>query len=189
MLLNFAIDETSEAYRNATDNERQEAILDIERNFNDKVNRPDYARKLYLIENCIYGVDIQPIAIQISKLRFFISLVIDQKSNDNPAENYGIRPLPNLEAKFVAADSLRSLSGDVSLGDAVPSVKQLKDKLKRINHRIFSVKSHKWKKELENRLEETRLQLAEELASVGMFSKSESSMLAEWNMFNQNTHA
>ncbi len=189
MLLNIAIDETSEAYRNATDNERQEVILDIERNFNDKVNRPDYARKLYLIENCIYGVDIQPIAIQISKLRFFISLVIDQKSNDNPAENYGIRPLPNLEAKFVAADSLRSLSGDVSLGDAVPSVKQLKNKLKQINHRIFSVKSHKWKKELEKRLEETRLQLAEELASVGMFSISESTMLAGWDMFNQNAHA
>lgn len=189
MLLNTAIDETSEAYRNATDNERQEAILDIERNFNEKVNRPDYARKLYLIENCIYGVDIQPIAIQISKLRFFISLVIDQKSNGNPAENYGIRPLPNLEAKFVAADSLRSLSGDVSLGDAVSSVKQLKDKLKQINHRIFSVKSHKWKKELEKRLEETRLQLVEELNSVGMFSKSESTMLAEWDMFNQNAHA
>lgn len=39
----------------------------------------DYARKLYIIENCIYGVDIQPIAIQISKLRFFISLVIEQE--------------------------------------------------------------------------------------------------------------
>ncbi|MBD5206862.1 MAG: restriction endonuclease subunit M [Bacteroidales bacterium] len=189
MLLNLAVDETSEVYRNATENERQEAILDIERNFNDKVNRPDYARKLYLIENCIYGVDIQPIAIQISKLRFFISLVIDQKSNDNPAENYGIRPLPNLEAKFVAADSLRSLSGDVSLGDTVSSVKQLKDKLKRINHRLFSVKSHKWKKELEKRLEETRLQLAEELASVGMLSKSESTMLTEWDIFNQNKSA
>lgn len=189
MLLNIAIDETSEVYRNSTESERQEAIVDIERNFNDKVNRPDYARKLYLIENCIYGVDIQPIAIQISKLRFFISLVIDQKCNDNPAENYGIRPLPNLEAKFVAADSLHSLSGDVSLGDAEPSVKQLKDKLKRINHRIFSVKSHKWKKELERRLEETRLKLVEVIASVGMFSPSESTMLANWNPFNQNTYA
>ncbi len=189
MILNIAIDETSEAYRNSTDNERQEVILDIERNFNDKVNRPDYARKLYLIENCIFGVDIQPIAIQISKLRFFISLVIDQKCNDNPAENYGIRPLPNLEAKFVAADSLRPLNGDVSLGDAVPSVKQLKDKIKQIRHRIFSVKSHKWKKELEKRLEETRCQLAQELASVGMFSNSESTMLAEWDMFNQNKYA
>ena len=44
-------------------------------------NELDYGRKLYLIENCLYGVDIQPIAIQITKLRFFISLVCDQKTN------------------------------------------------------------------------------------------------------------
>ena len=56
----------------------------------------DYARKLYLIENCLFGVDIQPIAIQIAKLRFFIALAIEQKGNDNPDDNFGIRPLPNL---------------------------------------------------------------------------------------------
>ena len=50
-------------------------------NINDAFERNelDYGRKLYLIENCIYGVDIQPIAVQIAKLRFFISLVVDQK--------------------------------------------------------------------------------------------------------------
>lgn len=53
----------------------------------------DYGRKLYLIENCIYGVDIQPIAVQIAKMRFFISLTVDQKI-DPTAPNLGIRPLP-----------------------------------------------------------------------------------------------
>jgi adenine-specific DNA-methyltransferase len=38
-------------------------------------NELDYGRKLYLIQNCIFGVDIQPIAVQIAKLRFFISLI------------------------------------------------------------------------------------------------------------------
>ena len=52
---------------------------ELERAFAD--NNDDYGRKLYLIENCLYGVDIQPIAIQITKLRFFISLVCDQKTN------------------------------------------------------------------------------------------------------------
>ena len=52
---------------------REVAIKAIEQDFAD--NEDDYGRKLYLIENCLYGVDIQPIAIQISKLRFFISLV------------------------------------------------------------------------------------------------------------------
>jgi hypothetical protein len=68
-------------------------------------NHDDYGRKLFLIENCIYGVDIQPIAVQIAKLRFFISLVVDQKTNVKKP-NLGIRPLPNLETKFVAANTL-----------------------------------------------------------------------------------
>lgn len=65
----------------------------------------DYVRKLYIIENCIYGVDIQPIAIQISKLRFFISLLVEQNKNDNQA-NMGIEPLPNMDFKLVAANTL-----------------------------------------------------------------------------------
>jgi len=68
-------------------------------------NELDYGRKLYLIENCIYGVDIQPIAVQIAKMRFFISLIVDQKIDDTQP-NRGVRPLPNLETKFVAANTL-----------------------------------------------------------------------------------
>jgi hypothetical protein len=37
----------------------------------------DYTRKLELIRDCIHGCDIQPAAIQITKLRFFLSLVIE----------------------------------------------------------------------------------------------------------------
>ena len=62
-----------------------------------------YTRKLELIKDCIHGVDIQPAAIQISKLRFFLSLVIEQ---NDPRH---IRPLPNLETKFVCANSLLGL--------------------------------------------------------------------------------
>lgn len=188
MLLDIAISETSDAYRTSSDAERQEAIIDIEKSFNAKINRPDYARKLYLIENCIYGVDIQPIAIQISKLRFFISLVIDQITNDDPADNYGIRPLPNLEAKFVAANSLRSISRAMTLGDT-EEVKTLKDELKRLNHKIFGVKSWSTKKRLQAKLSETRQQLVDELIAVGLYSESESSALASWDMFDQNHHA
>jgi adenine-specific DNA-methyltransferase len=68
-------------------------------------NEMNYGRKLYLIQNCIYGIDIQTIAIQISKLRFFISLLVDQKIAQDK-ENYGLLPLPNLEFKFVAANTL-----------------------------------------------------------------------------------
>ncbi len=63
----------------------------------------DYTRKLELIKDCIHGVDIQPSAIQISKLRFFLSLVIEQR------DPRSVRPLPNLETKFVCANSLLAL--------------------------------------------------------------------------------
>ena len=75
-------------------------------------HQDDYSRKLGIIQNCIYGIDIQPIAVQITKLRFFISLLIDQKIDKNE-ENAGVTPLPNLETKIVCADSLKSLSADV----------------------------------------------------------------------------
>ncbi len=51
----------------------QDRLQEIEAVFDREHQFDDYARKLYLIENCIYGVDIQPIAVQIAKLRCFIS--------------------------------------------------------------------------------------------------------------------
>jgi hypothetical protein len=86
--------------------EIESKIAEIEANFDNSLKYDNYARKLYLIQNCIYGVDIQPIAVQITKLRFFLSLIIEQKGNDKPEENYGIEPLPNLEIKFVSANTL-----------------------------------------------------------------------------------
>ena len=56
-------------------------------------NELDYGRKLYLIENCIYGVDIQPIAVQIAKLRFFISLIVNQ-TIDSGRPNRASAPCP-----------------------------------------------------------------------------------------------
>ncbi|MBS1552605.1 MAG: hypothetical protein JST15_11125 [Bacteroidetes bacterium] len=55
---------------------RQSLKNNIEEQFT--VKNPDYGRKLYLIEKCIYGVDIQQIAVEIAKLRFFISLLVDE---------------------------------------------------------------------------------------------------------------
>ncbi|MGE9268510.1 MAG: Eco57I restriction-modification methylase domain-containing protein, partial [Verrucomicrobiales bacterium] len=97
-----------EAQKIENADERRQKIASIMSDFND--NYDDYGRKLYLIESTLYGVDIQPIAIQISKLRFFISLICDQKTNRDKAKNHGIRPLPNLETKFVAADTLIGLT-------------------------------------------------------------------------------
>ncbi|MBS9780588.1 MAG: Eco57I restriction-modification methylase domain-containing protein, partial [Moraxellaceae bacterium] len=68
----------------------------------------DYVHKLGIISRCLYGVDIQPIASEIAKLRCFLSLIIDEKIDDN-LDNRGILPLPNLEFKFVTANTLLDL--------------------------------------------------------------------------------
>ena len=68
----------------------------------------NYIHKLGIIQNSIYGVDIQPIAVDISKLRFFLSLIVDEKVDDSK-DNRGVDSLPNLEFKFVCANSLIGL--------------------------------------------------------------------------------
>jgi type I restriction-modification system DNA methylase subunit len=186
MMLNNAISETSEAYHNATDEERAEIVADIERSFNESINRPDYARKLYLIENCIYGVDIQPIAIQISKLRFFISLVVDQKTNNNPVDNFGIRPLPNLEAKFVAANTLVNIKkrdADLFTSEAILNKEA---EMKDAKHRIFGAKTVKTKRKYKERVIQLRDELATMLEDIGAVGNLEAQQLAAWDMFDQN---
>lgn len=187
IMVENAISETSEVYRNATDEERAEMVADIERSFNESINRPDYARKLYLIENCIYGVDIQPIAIQISKLRFFISLVVDQKTNNNPVDNFGIRPLPNLEAKFVAANTLIGLEKkEANLFDS-EAIKQKEKELKEAKHRIFGAKTVKTKRKYKERVATLRMEIADMLKESGSIGNQEAQQLSSWDMFDQHT--
>jgi hypothetical protein len=73
----------------------------------------DYGRKLGIIRDSIYGIDIQPLAVQITKLRFFISLLIDQKTVK------GITPMPNIETKIICADSLKNIQADLFSKDAI----------------------------------------------------------------------
>lgn len=183
-----AANESSEAWRNTPDDERKEILNEIDRSFDENVNRPDYARKLYLIENCIYGVDIQPIAIQISKPRFFISLVVDQKTNDNPIDNFGIRPLPNLEAKFVAANTLIGLHNQTNLF-VTDDIKRMQDEMKVAKHKIFGAKTVKTKRKYKERVAQLRIQMVEELKRLRAVSDEDHLMLLDWDMFDQNKAA
>jgi len=163
---------------------RNKLIEDIETSF--ESNELDYGRKLYLIENCIYGVDIQPIATQISKLRFFISLIVDQKANKNQ-ENFGIRPLPNLETKFVAANTLIGIEKpkqQASLFDN-PKVQALETKLKDIRHRLFSAKTPKTKRELREKDQMIREEMGNILEDAG-WSNESAHQLSAWDPYNQN---
>ncbi len=65
----------------------------------------DYTRKIGIIRKSIYGVDIQPVAVEIAKLRCFLSLIVEEKVVDE-RDNRNIEPLPNLDFKFVCANAL-----------------------------------------------------------------------------------
>ena len=164
---------------------REEANKAITRAF--ARDNDDYGRKLYLIENCLYGADIQPIAVQIAKLRFFISLIVDQ-AIDPALDNYGILPLPNLETKVVAANTLMGLPrGQLLLG--ADHVTRLEKQLQQVRHDYFTVRSYKRKKEL--RKEDRRLcdELAAALADSGECSTSDAKRLAAWNPYDTNGSA
>jgi adenine-specific DNA-methyltransferase len=164
---------------------RQKAIADLEtelKRIEDEfeLNHPDYARKLYLIRECIYGVDIQPVAIQIAKLRFFISLVIDQTPND-AKPNRNIESLPNLETKFVCANSLIGIARpDGLLID--PNVEKKEAELEAVREKFFAAKSRKEKKKLEEQDKTLREALAKLLKHSG-FQKESAEQLAKWNPY------
>lgn len=89
----------------------------------------NYSRKLGLIRNCIYGIDNQPMAVMITKLRFFISLLTEQDIDlDAKDKNYNISPLPNLETKIICADSLVENQLELFESDAVNLLKVDKEK-------------------------------------------------------------
>lgn len=151
-----------------SEDDMDEIREEIEKTFDTGLNYPDYARKLHLIKNCIYGVDIQSIAVQISKLRFFISLVTEQKRNPNPEENFGIKPLPNLETKFVAANTLIGLekSEEELVLLSNDHIKTLIDKLQNIRFRQFLVTNVTEKKRLRDKDEKLRLEIENEVSRL-----------------------
>ena len=158
-----------------------------------KLNEKDdtlYELKLHLIENCIYGVDIQPIATQISKLRFFISLICECKRKDTE-ENFGIPTLPNLETKFVAADTLlakkeqdqqRSLFEDQRIDNT-------RNQLLEIRHKLFGARKASEKKALRAEDKKLRERLAELLAENSFCDEVQARQLAAWNPYDQNASA
>ncbi len=152
-------------------------------------NENVYDLKLSIIENCIYGSDIQSIATQISKLRFFISLICDCEK-DAAKVNFGIPTLPNLETKFVAANSLINLTKERGQLQLVSfDVEEKKEELKEIRHQHFHATTAGAKIRLRKRDEEVRKELKEMLERDNMFSSDEARLLAEWNPYDQNAVA
>ena len=179
----LAVRRADEALHTDDQEERDQQLLAISETFQ-KYRETDFGRKLYLIQNSIYGVDIQPIACQIAKLRFFIALAIDQ-TPDPTATNHGIRPLPNLETKFSAADTLIGLRRQQAL--TPPPVEDLLRQLDANREQHFlAIPQHKRALREEHRA--LRTALADELAAGGMPSEH-TERITDWDPYDQNTKA
>ncbi len=139
----------------------------------------NYTRKLGVIRNSIYGIDIQPIAAEIAKLRFFLSLVVDEKVSDSDDENRGILPMPNLEFKFVCANALIGLpKGNMGFFESQNEIERLKE----LHTAYFS--SHEDEKEAVKReFAQVQKRMTERLLEWKEIKDSETLRLAAWNPF------
>lgn len=71
-----------------------------------KQSRSIYDFKRQCIEKSLYGVDIDPGAVEIAKLRLWLSLIVDEEDIKQ------IKPLPNLDYKIVCGNSLLGFPDD-----------------------------------------------------------------------------
>ena len=142
--------------------------------------KDDFGRKLFLIQNNIFGIDIQPIACQIAKLRFFISLAIDQEIDLN-SDNFGIKPLPNLETRFVAADTLLKQKKEWK---NMLGISEIIRKLSENRESYFHANSQIEKNRFKQRDHKLRYKFSQIYTS-----KDEVDIIANWDPFDQNSKA
>jgi hypothetical protein len=109
-----------------------------------KPDRSIYELKRNAIENSIYGVDIDAGAVDIAKLRFWLSLVVDEEDIKN------IKPLPNLDYKIMQGNSLISSYEGIDFDTIVDEYKP--DTQFTIN--LWGDKSQDLKLELKNKQSE-----------------------------------
>lgn len=142
----------------------------------------EYARKIGVIQNSLYGADIQPIAAEISKLRCFLTLVVDENI-DETKPNRGVEPLPNLEFKFVTADALRKLPDEGNYGGLFNANEDI-DLLQRIRLDYLQSYGHH-KQELKDEFEQVRDRIARQQLKLGknIDVNSRAYKISSWNPF------
>ena len=184
----FASQRATEAFDTRDQVDRDTELQEISDTF-EKYRDSDFGRKLYLIQNSIFGVDIQPVATQIAKLRFFISLAIEQQPDDDPENNYDIKPLPNLETRFVAANTLLGLSRpqQLTLGQT-DAVNRIQGRLNDNRERHFHATTRQQKLRLRGQDERLRDELAAALQEAD-FPAADANKLSKWDPYDQNASA
>lgn len=102
--------------------------------------------KRSILSKSLYGVDIEPTAIEICRLRAWLSIVVDIPEGEE------IEPLPNLDFKFACANTLIPLDDDKQASFLEDY--NLKDNLITLRDNYFSVSNLKTKQKLRLRYDE-----------------------------------
>lgn len=105
--------------------------------FNDVHDRTPYHFKRHAIQNCLYGVDLDSGAVEIAKLRLWLSLVVDEEDVKQ------IKPLPNLDFKVVSGNSLIGF----------PFKSQRLERLEQLKARFFQETERERKAELKREID------------------------------------
>lgn len=145
----------------------------------------DWLRKLGVIRESIFGVDIQTIATEIAKLRCFLTLIIEEDVDDRK-DNRGIRPLPNLDFKFVTANSLVGLP-DNKKDIPKNSMNLFEDKshierLKAIRNQYFGADADE-RSRLQVEFKDLQLSMFKSRVAAGGATSDLYNTLSDWNPF------
>lgn len=116
-----------------------------------------YVKKLGLLRSCLFGVDLLEYAIEITKLRCWLSLIVEQRVDLTETENnYNLKPLPNLEFKFYKKNSLFRFYKDQNLNNLIDQIDndKLLNELVNLENQYFIAKSdrHGTKEEIKEKI-------------------------------------
>jgi len=111
-------------------------IRNILSNYINDSDRTIYNFKRECIENSLYGVDIDPGAVEIAKLRLWLSLVVDEEDIKK------IKPLPNLDYKIIQGNSLIEILSGEFLSVSQSNIRAgLVYELKKYKEELFNITS------------------------------------------------
>jgi len=124
--------------------------------FESKKNRTMYNFKRHAIQSCLYGVDIDSGAVEIAKLRLWLSLIVDEENIKQ------IKPLPNLDYKIMQGNSLIELLSSEFLDKTDDNKRnELIDKFDQAKKKFFNITSVSKKTEKRNEIDKLLKELFE----------------------------
>jgi hypothetical protein len=147
-------------------------LLDLGLHGRAHISRRNYAYDLkkQIIEDCLYGVDIQEQAVQICELRLWLSLVVDYQVDESlPLHEriLSIESLPNLTFRVRVGDSLLDqVFGRDWTWASEAGHDDIIDQIKEAKRLYFNMQSPEAKRELERQIAALQLQLTERLLAT-----------------------